>query len=131
MRIYLAGPMYGMPDNNKAAFNAAAKRLRAQGHFVINPVDFGPIFASPETLHESCEALHRHASQYKNTGYHIAFQMQQAELFALRTCDAIYLLKGWENSEGAKRELAEAVEYGEKVGGRKIAVMLEGQEEDA
>lgn len=29
--IYIAGPMRGLPDFNRAAFNAAAERLAAKG----------------------------------------------------------------------------------------------------
>ena len=38
-----------------------------------------------------------------------------ADLAAVRSCDAIYLLKGWESSRGAKKELAEAMAHGLKV----------------
>lgn len=36
-RIYIAGPMTGLPELNFPAFHAAAKVLRAQGHHVENP----------------------------------------------------------------------------------------------
>ena len=38
-----------------------------------------------------------------------------AELHALETCDAIYLLDGWHKSEGARKELATAIAYGLKI----------------
>ena len=38
-RIYLAGPMSGLPDFNYPAFHAAAAVLRAQGHYVENPAE--------------------------------------------------------------------------------------------
>ena len=31
-RIYIAGPMSGLPELNYPAFNAMAERLRAHGH---------------------------------------------------------------------------------------------------
>lgn len=34
---------------------------------------------------------------------------------AVRSCDAIYLLKGWESSKGSKKELAEALANGLEV----------------
>lgn len=37
--IYLAGPMSGLPDLNYPAFHAAAAKLRADGHTVLNPAE--------------------------------------------------------------------------------------------
>lgn len=37
--IYLAGPMSGLPDFNYPAFHAAAAKLRADGHTVLNPAE--------------------------------------------------------------------------------------------
>ena len=42
MRIYISGPVSGMPDNNVAAFATAAYRLRQAGHEVYSPVEFIP-----------------------------------------------------------------------------------------
>jgi hypothetical protein len=38
-KIYLSGPMTGLPDLNFPAFNAAASALRAKGLNVINPAE--------------------------------------------------------------------------------------------
>lgn len=37
MQIYLSGPITDCPNNNKEAFDIAAKKLRAMGHEVFNP----------------------------------------------------------------------------------------------
>jgi nucleoside 2-deoxyribosyltransferase len=39
MRLYLAGPMRGYPDENKDAFSKGAALLRKHGHFVFNPAE--------------------------------------------------------------------------------------------
>ena len=39
-RIYLSGPMSGLPELNFPAFHAEAARLRALGFEVVNPADF-------------------------------------------------------------------------------------------
>lgn len=37
--IYISGPMTGLPDNNRAAFDLAATVLRQLGHEVSNPAE--------------------------------------------------------------------------------------------
>lgn len=80
-RIYLSGPMTGIPERNFPAFNAEADRLRALGYDVVNPVDINPDPATP--WHECL----RH------------------DLAALLTCDALALLPGWQGSTGAHLEM--------------------------
>ena len=79
MRIYIAGPMTGLPDLNYPAFNAEAARLRAMGHHVENPAE-----------NPKCDSWQ---------GY---MRLSVAQLV---TCDAVALLPGWENSDGAKLEV--------------------------
>lgn len=80
MRIYLAGPMSGLPESNYPAFHAAAARIRALGHHVENPA---------ENPAPRCGSW---------TGY---MRMAIAQLV---TCDAVALLPGWGKSKGAKIE---------------------------
>jgi hypothetical protein len=40
MKIYLAGPMTGYPDLNRANFEALAMNLRERGHEVLCPIEF-------------------------------------------------------------------------------------------
>ena len=79
MRIYIAGPMTGLPDLNYPAFNAEAARLRAMGHHVENP-----------------------AENPKRDSWQGYMRLSIAQLV---TCDAVALLPGWENSDGAKLEV--------------------------
>ena len=93
MRVYIAGPMTGLPDFNYAAFHEEAARLRAQGFEVFNPAE-NPV--------PPCGTW---------TGY-----MRMA-IHQLVKCDAIHLLRGWASSRGARLEHAIARELGLKIEG--------------
>lgn len=80
MRIYIAGPCTGIEALNYPAFSAAAARLRAEGHDVINPAE------NPEP---PCGSW---------TGY---MRMSVAQV---ATCEAVAMLPGWESSKGASLE---------------------------
>lgn len=82
-RIYVAGPMTGLPESNYPAFNRTAALLMSQGWHVENPAD-NP--APPDG----------HPAPW-------SFYMR-AGLAQLLTCDAICLLSGWRDSVGAQVE---------------------------
>lgn len=90
-RIYIAGPMTGLSELNFPAFHAAAVALRAQGHHVENPAEINP---DPKAQWIDC---------------------MRADIARLVTCDAVYLLPGWERSRGAKVEHGLAVGLGMQV----------------
>lgn len=128
MRIYLSGPMTGKPDLNRPAFDAAEKRLTAEGHFVINPHHISELFGPAEEIAESFKSYYAVMNGILHDELDIALSKQEgllarsvmsADLAAVRSCDAIYLLRGWENSRGAKKELAEALAHG-------LTIMQEG-----
>lgn len=81
MRVYLSGPMSGILEHNFPAFNAEAARLRGMGLEVVNPAEINP---GGEKSWEEC---------------------LRADIKALCDCDAIALLPGWEQSNGAHLEL--------------------------
>lgn len=128
MRIYISGPMTRQPNNNSPMFDAAAKRLREQGNFVINPAELSALFGSEEEIEEAfAEAYANPLSNVKSYEEHcsrmsLAASIMDADLAAVSSCDAIYMLRGWETSRGAKRELKEALEHG-------LTIMQEGAEE--
>ena len=123
MRFYLSGPMTGKPDLNRPAFDAAERRLSEQGHFVINPVNISVTFGTEEELAKSFIALYDDRP-FGSLEYSpkLAHAVMDPDLAAVRSCDAIYLLRGWESSRGARKELAEALKYG-------LQVMQEGDAE--
>lgn len=93
MRVYIAGSMRGLPEYNYPAFDAAEKRLNEQGYSVVNPANIGRAhFGNRKDLSED----------------EIDFLMAE-ELSLLVECEAIYLLKGWYKSKGARKELYHAI----------------------
>ena len=80
MKIYVAGPMSGLPDLNFPAFHAAAAHLRDLGVEVVNPAEINPDHTMP---------------------WHICMRRDIAQLV---TCDGIVLLPGWRKSKGARIE---------------------------
>lgn len=79
-RIYLAGPMTGLPDLNFPAFHAEAARLRALGFDVVNPAE---VNVDPELGWISC---------------------MKKDIPELLSCNGVALLDGWESSRGARLE---------------------------
>lgn len=80
-RIYISGPITGMPENNAPAFDAAARRLRSLGYEVVNPIDLCP---DPNSTWSECMRI---------------------DIAALVTCDWIALLPNWKESVGVRLEL--------------------------
>lgn len=93
MRIYISGPISGMPDLNRDAFAKAAADLRAGGHVVVSPHEI--------ISHERAEREGWEWSDY-----------MREDIKALMTCDAIYMLEGWQLSKGARVERYIAQELG-------------------
>lgn len=96
--IYIAGPMRGVPNENRDAFNAAARRLAVKGWQPVNPVDVERILPCVED-DGTCNDVARR-------------RLMDAERHIVANCDALYLLNGWERSVGAKGELAHYMQEG-------------------
>lgn len=85
-RIYLSGPMSGLPEHNFPAFNAEAARLRGLGYDVVNPVEInGDAAVAQGKSHIECV---------------------RADVAQLATCDTIALLPDCWQSLGVKIERA-------------------------
>ncbi|EOQ2709603.1 DUF4406 domain-containing protein [Shigella sonnei] len=89
MRIYIAGPMTGYENFNREAFHKAEEALKREGHTVLNPAVLPDGLTQPQYM-DICMAM-------------------------IRCVDAIYMLKGWQRSAGAKAELALAEKLGHAV----------------
>lgn len=91
MKIYIAGPMTGLPDFNYPAFHQVAATLRAAGYDVINPA---------ENPAPPCGSWQ---------GYMCISVAQVASV------DCLVMLPGWQQSRGAKIEHTLAADLGLKI----------------
>ena len=81
-KIYLSGPMTGLPELNYPEFNRVAQLLRDAGNFVYNPAEFDWQDEFP---------IREAFAEYTQ--------------FICLEADKIVLLPGWENSLGVSAEL--------------------------
>lgn len=86
VKVYIAGPMTGLPMFNRPAFFAAEAYLQAQGAVVMNPAILPDGF--------SHDAYMR-----------IAIPM-------MMECEAVAFLPGWQQSKGARQEFTRAHAFG-------------------
>nr|WP_314532349.1 DUF4406 domain-containing protein [uncultured Pseudomonas sp.] len=86
-RIYLSGPMTGLPGLNFPVFAAMTASLRDNGHRVTNPAEINPDGGS----WNDC---------------------MRRDIVALMYCDTVATLPGWEHSKGARLEVLIAERLG-------------------
>lgn len=102
-KIYLAGPMTGLPNFNFPAFDYAAKKLREQGFVVFSPAErdrevYGDVIEDNKTG-DIVEAVAK-------AKFNAAETMEADTCWICRHATAIALLPGWEKSRGVGVELA-------------------------
>lgn len=88
-KVYIAGPMSGLPDENRKSFHVVDVKLSNKGIAVLNPA------LLPDGLEQS---------EYMD----ICCAM-------VRSVDMVFMLKGWQNSEGAMAEYHLAKKLGKKI----------------
>ena len=100
MKIYLAGPMRGIPEFNYLAFNAAAEKLRAAGHEVFSPAEYD-LRTYGKNIANSAGCAETAAKEH---GFNLREALAADLDWICREADAVHLLPGWENSKGARLE---------------------------
>lgn len=108
MKVYVAGPMRGRPLFNFPAFETAAAHIRRIGHEAVSPNEMDE--ARGVVMVERGPG-----GRILNVTVDGTFDIEEVrsrDHAAIRTADAIYLLHGWETSEGARNELSVALDYG-------------------
>lgn len=93
MKLYVSGPMTGIPDFNYPAFDDACRRLRGAGYEVISPHEINP---ADGIEHEWAWYLRR-------------------DIVGLLDADAVVVLPGWEGSRGAMLETTIASALGMEI----------------
>ena len=113
MKLYLAGPMRGIPEFNFPAFFRAAAQLERLGHEVFNPAakdceQYGTDISKGNATGSEQQAAAQHGFNLREAlGVDLAWVCTHA--------DGIALLPGWRNSKGATAEHATAVALGLEV----------------
>lgn len=96
MKVYISGPMTGYPELNFPAFFKMEDVLKRNGWEILNPA--------------------RNPKQESWSDY------MRIDIKMLMDADSILMLKGWENSNGAKIEL----DLASKIGIERIYLKMEG-----
>lgn len=78
-KVFISGPMTGLPNYNREAFDEAEELLQNAGFTVVNPAKFG--------IDDMTDA-----------------DIARIDLNALLSCNYIYQLEGWSYSKGASAE---------------------------
>ena len=89
-RVYIAGPMTGRPDFNRAAFIDARGVWVAAGWAVEDPIEMDDEFyGGPENASREADYM----------------ELMMRDLSRIMGCAAIAVLPGWEDSRGARLEV--------------------------
>lgn len=111
MKIYLAGPMRGVPHFNYPAFHAETARLRGLGHEVFSPAE-ADVRAHGRDISNAEGCL---ATAEKEHGFSIRAALKEDLSWICDHADAVVMLPGWTRSHGAVTEHALAVALGLEV----------------
>ncbi len=105
MKIYIAGPITTNLENWQKCFSSAEDYLynKYPTAQIVNPLTL-------ENQPECAEAR----EMYEEGSEELWSWMLRHDICELMHCSHIYLLKGWENSRGARLELRTALDVGIK-----------------
>lgn len=104
-KIYIAGPMQGIKDFNFPAFDFAATEWRDAGWEVFSPAERDRDVHGEDMNISPCGEL----EDIEHTGFDLRQALAADLEWIAMNATAIYMLRGWENSKGARAEHALAV----------------------
>lgn len=102
MKIYLAGPMRGIPEFNFPRFHQVAAELRAQGHEVFNPAERDNEAHGADISVGNDTGCEEQAA--REHGFNVREALEADCVWICRHAEAIVLLSGWADSNGARAE---------------------------
>jgi hypothetical protein len=101
VRIYIAGPMTGIPQFNIPAFDAAADHLRSLGHDVVSPAELDDPETRAAALISPDGAPGAGSANGETWGDFLA---RDVKLITDGGIEAIAVIPGWDRSRGARLE---------------------------
>lgn len=87
--VYIAGPMSGLPEYNRPAFNTEALHQQQKGHVVLNPAILPAGLTEPQYMGICIEMV--------------------------KIADEVIMLPNWVNSQGATAEFHYAMKCGKVI----------------
>ena len=109
MKVYIAGPMSGLPNFNADAFDAAAMLLQGAGYEVFNPAQHDRNVHGQDFFEKNPDG---DAAKAAEQGFSLRAALEADLTWICREATHIAMLPGWENSKGARCEHARAVALG-------------------
>jgi hypothetical protein len=106
MKLYLAGPMRGIPEFNFPAFHIGAAQLREAGHIVFSPAERDIAVTGVDI--SKGNATGDNALAEAQHGFNLREALKDDLEFICLHADGIALLPGWTNSKGAQAKVATA-----------------------
>lgn len=100
MKLYIAGPMSGIPQFNYPAFLEAGAALRSKGFEVLNPAEMDNEETKEAAMASEDGSLGSGTCNGETWG---DFLSRDVKIVA-DECDGVAVLPGWEKSRGARLE---------------------------
>lgn len=97
MRLYLAGPMTGIPKFNFPRFIEVATKLRAAGHTIVSPNELDSEAVREAAMASPDGSMSGGMVAGETWGQILARDVR----IVADQCDGVVLLEGWEHSRGA------------------------------
>lgn len=97
-KVYISGPITGIQDSNKPAFEKAEQKLKSLNFEVVNP---HKLFSEEEILE-----VERKVNTFEWTSDQAWAHFMKRDIEALVKCEFVAVLPYWETSRGANVELA-------------------------